>query len=163
VTDRRNCLTFHDIISVTDQDETNQVVKTCLPRRCIATVTSRTTERHRYSIIVFIKLRALPSNGRCLQSHCLATGLYAQYETSVKFLWAVLRLYHAIHKTQTRSGVAIVVGRPQGCEPNVSVDIVALVEFKRSQVRISVRRSGNLYPETVRCASHFIIQPAIPL
>jgi hypothetical protein len=32
------------------------------------------------------KLRALPSNGRCLQSHCLATGLYATVYNG-PFLW----------------------------------------------------------------------------
>jgi hypothetical protein len=50
---------------------------TCLPSRCLETAATRTTEN-----TVLQLLRALPNNGRCLQSHCLATGLY----TSVCFL-----------------------------------------------------------------------------
>jgi hypothetical protein len=40
--------------------------ETCLPNRCLETV-----------CITPVLFRALPSNGRCLQSHCLATGLCA--------------------------------------------------------------------------------------
>jgi Ni,Fe-hydrogenase III large subunit len=38
-------------------------------------------------------LRALPSNSRCLQSHCLATGLYAivlSYKIMIMRMFAIL-------------------------------------------------------------------------
>jgi hypothetical protein len=46
--------------------------ETCLPRRCVSTAAARTTEN-----TVLLLLRVLPSDGRCLQNHHLAKGLYA--------------------------------------------------------------------------------------
>jgi hypothetical protein len=50
---------------------------TCLQSRFLETDTARTTEITVLLLLRVCMLRALLSNGRCLQSHCLATGLYA--------------------------------------------------------------------------------------
>jgi hypothetical protein len=50
---------------------------TCLPNRCSETAAAWTTESTVFSLFLACMLWALPSNGRCLQSHRLATGLYA--------------------------------------------------------------------------------------
>jgi hypothetical protein len=52
------------------------VAEVCLLRRCIATFAARITQKTPFCWRAHI-LRALPSNGRCLPSHSLATGLYA--------------------------------------------------------------------------------------
>jgi hypothetical protein len=45
---------------------------TCLPSCCLEMAVAQTTENS-----FLLLLCALPSNGCCLHSHCLATGLYA--------------------------------------------------------------------------------------
>jgi hypothetical protein len=51
---------------------------TCLLSCCPETVAARTTENTVLLLLRACMLRALPSNGRCLQSNRLATGLYAK-------------------------------------------------------------------------------------
>jgi hypothetical protein len=49
------------------------------------------------SVVLLLRasmLRALPNNGRCLQSHRLATGLYAT-ERSTKRPWPISKQYSA--------------------------------------------------------------------
>jgi hypothetical protein len=50
---------------------------TCLQSRCPKTAAAQTIENTVVLFLLACMLRELPSNGPCLQSHLLATGLYA--------------------------------------------------------------------------------------
>jgi hypothetical protein len=50
---------------------------TCLPSRRPETAAARASENAVLLLLRVGMLRELPGNGRCLQSHCLATGVYA--------------------------------------------------------------------------------------
>jgi hypothetical protein len=58
-------------------------VGTCLPSRRPEPSAARTTQNTVLLLFRVCMLRALPSNGRYLQSHCLATGLYAIIYTRI--------------------------------------------------------------------------------
>jgi hypothetical protein len=62
-----------DQVENTVSNSTSTVTEVCLPRRCVVTVAARATEN-----TFLLLLRALPINGRCLQSRRLATGLDAK-------------------------------------------------------------------------------------
>jgi hypothetical protein len=50
---------------------------TCFQSHCTETTATRIRENTVFILLSACMLRALPSNGHCLQSHCLATGQYA--------------------------------------------------------------------------------------
>jgi hypothetical protein len=62
-------------------------MRICLPNRCLETAVKRTSEN-----TTLLLLRMLPSNGCCLQSHRLATGIYATLRSLVSLRTAALSL-----------------------------------------------------------------------
>jgi hypothetical protein len=83
-------------------DHAEDTVPLLLKRYVYCTVAKQWSRRgphrkHRSSIVAYM-LRALPSNDRCLASHCVATGLYATLLTKslrkrlfqdLKFVWTL--------------------------------------------------------------------------
>jgi hypothetical protein len=110
------------------------IEKACFPRRLIATVAAQTTQKHRSSIVARICfsgnaftepllrnglhslvvllspaciLRVLHSNGRCLQNHRLATGLYYGYSVS-----SLQKLFTEIWITVFKTVISILLSAP---------------------------------------------------